>query len=256
MSTLYQISQCGKIVSIKLPRCACDTRGRHPEVTRMRRQRTTLCCEWCKETFEVFPCRSKTARFCSAACRDTSRRVPIEQQIVERVDRSAGPAACWPWTGSFTANGYGAISFLKKRMTAHRTIWEKTSNRTVPDGLVVRHLCPGGGNRWCCNPAHLALGTKKDNSQDMVRDGRSQCGERSYLAKLTWTKVREIRCRWANGDAQAGLAREYGVSTSTIHLVVWNRVWTSPPLDEPVRPGDRGPWTATRTGHKITTRRP
>jgi hypothetical protein len=90
--------------------------------------------------------------------------------FVEKVDRTAGSRACWPWMGSI-AEGYGRTVVImrgKRRSAgAHQVAhflatgrWEKAS-----DGRVVRHLCR---NRRCCNPAHLAGGTHRDNARDRV----------------------------------------------------------------------------------------
>ena len=37
-----------------------------------------------------------------------------------RVDQSAGPDACWPWTACKRPNGYGAVSWQGRDGGAHR----------------------------------------------------------------------------------------------------------------------------------------
>jgi hypothetical protein len=78
------------------------------------------------------------------------------------------PDECWVWKAGLADTGYGGLSHLNKTATTHVVAWELT-NGPVPDGLCVLHKCD---NRPCCNPNHLFLGTKKDNTQDMVKKGR------------------------------------------------------------------------------------
>ena len=77
--------------------------------------------------------------------------------------------ACWPWT-SRTARGYGNLYFRGRTQMAHRVAFE-LANGPIPAGLLVRHTCD---NPPCCNPAHLLLGTHRDNAWDRERRNRSK----------------------------------------------------------------------------------
>ena len=94
----------------------------------------------------------------------------LEQKIIDYSDRSGGPDACWMWTGALAGRGYGKLRDVgvRRLLYAHRVSWEVT-NGPVPDGFCVLHQCD---NPACVNPSHLWVGTKKDNTQDMVRKGR------------------------------------------------------------------------------------
>lgn len=100
------------------------------------------------------------------------RPAPLEKRFSSKVDRSGGPAACWPWKGAWrTEKGYGRI--LKDRrkgraLRAHRVAWE-LAHGPIPLGLCVCHACD---NPPCCNPAHLFLGTMLDNNRD--RDAKDR----------------------------------------------------------------------------------
>lgn len=144
-----------------------------------------------------------------------------KQRFWLRVDRSAGDAACWPWTGA-SSRGYGSLRVGGVLFSAHRVAYELT-NQKIPEGLLVRHSCD---NPPCCNPAHLLLGTESDNRFDMYRRGRQ--GKRLYRrgqdhpnSKLTSVEVNEIRDEYATGTvSQSTLARRYGVTPRNVCYIV------------------------------------
>jgi hypothetical protein len=95
----------------------------------------------------------------------------------------------------------------------------------IPTGLHVLHHCD---NPPCCNPKHLFVGTDKDNIEDMIRKGRNNTpkGESHRDAKLTEKQVLEIRKRHVPFVlTYSMLAREYGVSKSTIQHAVNGSHW-------------------------------
>lgn len=145
----------------------------------------------------------------------------LEERFWERVDVQ-GPDECWEWTAGRIAGGYGRINDLGRPLGAHRVSWEIENQTSVPEGLVVCHRCD---NPPCCNPAHLFVGTTRDNAQDRDRKGRGLHGEANYCAKLTWDSVRSIRRRVDAGERQCDLAREYGVTRTTINDIVKGRSW-------------------------------
>jgi hypothetical protein len=134
-----------------------------------------------------------------------------------KVDKGDG---CWLWTAS-TIVGYG--QFWPKSRTfvyAHRFAYELAYG-PIPAGLQICHTCD---NRRCVNPAHMFLGTHKDNAEDRERKGRSPRGVARPNAKLNDATVRAIRAA-ANASSIAALARSYGVSECTISDVIKQRTW-------------------------------
>ncbi|KKM92710.1 hypothetical protein LCGC14_1215860 [marine sediment metagenome] len=73
------------------------------------------------------------------------------------VDKNTG---CWQWLRAITPKGY-ANCHMKNETRAHRAYYRLLKG-TIPEGLVVDHLCR---NRGCVNPAHLRVITNKENLQ-------------------------------------------------------------------------------------------
>lgn len=92
-----------------------------------------------------------------------------------------------------------------------------------PAGLETRHL---DGNAWNNQLSNLCYGTVKENKADMEKHGRSQRGERQWMAKLTAKDVRRIRALVAAGQMLKQVARMYGISGVHVGRIVQRRVWT------------------------------
>lgn len=146
------------------------------------------------------------------------------ERFWSKVDLS-NTSGCWNWTASTNHKGYGQINSGKKVLRAHRVSYEMT-NGLIPKGLNVLHSCD---NRKCVNPAHLRIGTSKENTNDMDSRGRRvnspQPGENNAQAKLTEKEVLMIRTQHAQGVSQRALGREYGVDNTTISLIVTRKKW-------------------------------
>ena len=78
---------------------------------------------------------------------------------------------CLLWTGATDRRGYGKIGLgghYGRTEQTHRVVWA-CMHGVIPPGLCVLHRCDTPA---CVNAAHLFLGTKKDNTQDMMAKGR------------------------------------------------------------------------------------
>ena len=75
---------------------------------------------------------------------------------------------------------------------------------------------------------NLRWTTRKENAEYAVEQGAYKFGDNHPRSKLTVEKVREIREKYIPHSKKYGikaLAKEYGVSKSTIENVVYNQVW-------------------------------
>lgn len=97
-----------------------------------------------------------------------------------------------------------------------------------PGGLCVLHKCD---NRRCINPDHLFLGTKAENTADMVGKGRARggppVGERNHNAKLTEQAVTDMRMAYSAHPrpTQRWLAAAYGISQPTAGRALRGDTW-------------------------------
>lgn len=144
-----------------------------------------------------------------------------------RVQRG-GDGECWLWVGWIRHDGYGALTVRGRHWAAHRLAYVLV-NGEIPAGAFILHSCD---ERRCCNPAHLRIGTREDNTQDAIDRDRLARGERAArrgeqhgCAKLTDAAVREIRSAYAAGTKQEQLAQRFGVRQQTISRVVTKKGW-------------------------------
>ena len=137
--------------------------------------------------------------------------------------RSADENDCWIWTGCiFKATGYGSCCISKRQMGAHRMAWI-LARGPIPDGLEVLHDCDV---RRCCNPAHLFLGTQKDNIEDAMGKGRNPKGDTHGFRKLSSSDVAEIRKAYKfRSVTYKLLALRYDVSVCEIGRVIRGEAW-------------------------------
>jgi hypothetical protein len=91
-----------------------------------------------------------------------------------------------------------------------------------PTGMECRHLDGNPGNNAIEN---LTWGTRLQNIHDQIRHGDKAIGERCGPAKLTASKVREIRYLRSKGYTLDRLASMFDVSNVSIHWVCTGKTW-------------------------------
>lgn len=152
-----------------------------------------------------------------------------------KVDKR-GPDECWEWRGT-KLKGYGRLRSRVGQMWAHRVAWV-IANGEIPNGLCVCHACD---HRPCTNPAHLWLGTQRENRDDCTRKDRNARGKEhgthtrpekvcrgahNGAAKLTENDVREIRRLHAQGGIfQKSLAAQFGITRTNVGRIVLGKIW-------------------------------
>lgn len=139
---------------------------------------------------------------------------PHERNLkgVDVMDRLFGrcewsPSGCWLYPVRTQNRGYSTLYFDGRTRRAHIAAWEIV-NGPVPSNLYVCHRCDV---RNCVNPAHLFLGTPRENSLDAKRKGR--------LGRLRDDDVREIRRRRASGELGTKIAADLGVSPAYVYNI-------------------------------------
>lgn len=90
----------------------------------------------------------------------------IKSRLMSKIKKSKN--GCWNFTGHISPYGYGQMWADGVCNQAHKLMY-KLKHGSIPKGMVLLHKC---NNRKCCNPAHLKLGTSRENNIQTVRDGR------------------------------------------------------------------------------------
>lgn len=120
--------------------------------------------------------------------------------------------SCVLWDRSLSDKGYALVRHAGKTVRVHRLTYEETHG-PIPDAHDVHHVC---GSKNCINPDHLAAIPQRRHVGLHSR-GRGQA--------LDAERVRTIRRRLADGDRQVTLARDFGVTESTINDIHHRRTW-------------------------------
>jgi hypothetical protein len=143
-------------------------------------------------------------------------------RILPKVEFQAN--GCWIFTGCPTQRNAQVTLGKTRKVVVYRAAMEWVLGFPVPDAVKVCHHCD---NSRCLNPKHLFLGTQGDNVRDMHAKGRANTprGTSQSVSKLDDSKVREIRALFASGIGRADIARNFGVSWTTVDFVLRGRTW-------------------------------
>lgn len=146
---------------------------------------------------------------------------PLQERFWEKVKKTDG---CWEWTGYRTRKGYGEVYIRGEgSRRAHRVSYQ-LHHGTVPKSMQILHRCD---NPPCVNPDHLFLGTAADNTRDMLEKGRFKS------AKLSDREVLEIRRKYASGETQDAIAKEFHIDQTNVSQIVLGKTWKNLQLIRP-----------------------
>lgn len=123
------------------------------------------------------------------------------------------------------SSGYYSVNLSrnnKKKSTKVHILVAAAFLGENPGGLDVRHK---NGRRTDNRVENLEYGTRSEN----VLDGYKITGKTMVCQKLTPQKAEEIRHRNQNGVPQRRIAKEYGVSKSTISAIVNRKIYVNSP---------------------------
>lgn len=133
-----------------------------------------------------------------------------------------GKDECWEWNAGLARDGYGKFNLMHTTAPAHRVAWI-IKNGPLDPSVYATHKCD---NRKCCNPDHIVAGSAQSNMDDKMERERWTGGHPGGThRRLTQQQVIAIRTRFAAGDTQRGMAKEFGVAAMTIHAIVTRKTW-------------------------------
>lgn len=150
--------------------------------------------------------------------------IDVSKRFWDKVNVKS-PTDCWEWLAGINSTGRGNFKFKGKDVKAHRMAYMLWYQEDIPDGMLVCHTCDNGK---CVNPAHLYLGTYKDNARDAFARGRRIIlyGDNDPKSKLTSNQVIEIVDLWKSTFySQRELGEIFGVSRSTIEGIISGKIW-------------------------------
>lgn len=136
---------------------------------------------------------------------------------------------CFEWQRSRDCDGYAIGRKPGSRMTKRitRVMYEAVRGPISPRAFVCHHC----DNPPCINPAHLFLGTARDNSHDAMRKQRLTHGEAVNTSVLSPDQVLEICSLYESGLSATKIADRFSVAPNSVVLILKGRTWKS--VDRP-----------------------
>lgn len=151
-------------------------------------------------------------------------------------------SGCWEWQGSKNNEGYGQVSYQGKIHLVHRLTYELIIGRIESD-MYVCHKCD---NPKCCNPAHLFIGTPRDNQIDC------RLKNRNPTSKINYNNALKIKRLFNDGYSRKEISQQYSISYQQVCRIINGKYWNyvNPPADSPVTNTMQDPNTQQAEGQQ------
>ncbi len=141
----------------------------------------------------------------------------VELRFLRFTTKSDG---CWEWTGYKDKFGYGKLTLMDGRYSQGAS-WSAHCVSALlylgfdrEAGLQVNHAC---GHSGCVNPAHLYVGTHRENMDDAIRMGEQSRGEKHGMATASDDDVAWARAQYASGEmTQTAIGKVLGVTQECV----------------------------------------
>ncbi len=147
----------------------------------------------------------------------------VQKYILQRTTNPGSETEHMSWQKAKFKTGYGLAKFSSRTYYAHRLSYMAFNNvGSIPAAMHVRHKCTG--DKTCCSPHHLELGTAKQNAADRRRDGTQIRGENSRSAKITEETAHAIIASKGTGTVKERAAR-FGASTAIVYAIDKSKSW-------------------------------
>lgn len=118
----------------------------------------------------------------------------------------------------------------------------------MPGQYLVRHL---DDNRLNCKASNLAWGTRKDNSDDAIANGKILSGEEHYATMISDEQVREI---FLSTEITPVAAKRFNVSPSHISSIRTGRARREATVNLGISPGAVGMGGTRRSNGDVLTK--
>lgn len=128
---------------------------------------------------------------------------------------------CWLYNGSTGKDGYARFRYDGKYKVVHRFIYETFYGPLKKEQLCC-HKCDV---RNCINPAHIFIGSSKDNLQDMVKKGRSLTGEKNHKCRIKEDDINKIIEMRKNKETLESIGKKFEVTKHAIYSILNGRTW-------------------------------